>query len=248
MSKFKKDFLISALIAVVFGILVYVEAQLPFFKRFIPLGENKLLILIFNINMLLILLFLFLFSRALIRSYVERRRGIWGSRLKTKLIATFLFVSLIPSFTLFILATGFFNISMDKWFSQQIEDTVFNALELSQFYYNEMYQRYDKTGALISREIARKKLLEKRGDLGPYIEKSLSTYLLGYAAIYDLGGVMIAGTDDIKKEIKPKLAEKAKLFIKGGPMKSIIPPAACWARSASSAGVSRHSGAEMVSS
>jgi two-component system nitrogen regulation sensor histidine kinase NtrY len=86
-----------------------------------------------------------------------------------------------------------------------------------------MYQRYDKTGALISQEINRKKLLEKRSDLGPYIEKSLATYLLGYVAIYDLTGVMIMATDDVKKEIAPKLAEKAKLFIKGPPMRSIIP-------------------------
>ena len=223
MSKYKKGLLINALIVAVSALLIYLETQLPFFKKFIPVRENKLIIIIFNINMLLILLFLFLLSRAIIKSYVEKKRGIWGSRLKTKLIATFLFVSLIPSFTLFILATGFFNMSMDKWFSQKIEDTVFYALEISQFYQNEMYQRYDKTGVLIAREINRRKLLEKKRELGAYIKKSVATYLLGYAAIYDLNGAIITESEDIKPQIRAKLSEKARLFIRGAPMRSIIP-------------------------
>jgi two-component system, NtrC family, nitrogen regulation sensor histidine kinase NtrY len=219
----KKDLLFSAVIAATFVFLIYLETQLPFFKRFIPVGENKLIIIIFNINMLLILLFLYLFSRALIKTYLEKKRGIWGSRLKTKLIATLLCVSLIPSFTLFVLATGFFNISMDKWFSQKIEDTVVSALELSQFYYNDLFQRYGKTGDVMSREINRKKLLNNERELKAYIDRGLMTHVLGYAAIYDMSGDMIMGSDGIKKDIEQKLSEKAKLFIKGAPMKSVVP-------------------------
>ncbi len=223
MKKYKKDLVVLAITAAVFAFLIYLETQLPFFKRFIPVGENKLIIIIFNINMLLILLFLFLFSRALIKTYIEKKRGIWGSGLKVKLIATLLCVSLIPSFTLFILATGFFNISMDKWFSQRIEDTVGNALELSRFYYNDLFQRYDKTSDLIARDINRRRLLNNDRELTAYINRSLVTHLLGYVAIYDLSGDMIIASDDINKEIQPKLSEKAKLFARGGPMRSIVP-------------------------
>ncbi|HEY3277816.1 MAG TPA: ATP-binding protein [Syntrophorhabdaceae bacterium] len=223
MRTYKKDLLFSAVIAAIFIFLIYLETQLPFFKRFIPVGENKIIVVIFNINMLLILLFLYLFCRALIKTYLEKKRGIWGSGLKTKLIATLLCVSLIPSFTLFFLATGFFNVSMDKWFSQKIEDTVVNALELSQFYYNDLYQRYDKTSELMSREISRKKLFARDADLEDYIDKAVVNHVLGYAAVYNMSGDLRISSEGIKEEIVQKLTEKVKLFIKGGAMRSIMP-------------------------
>ena len=211
-------------IAFTCALLIYLETQLPFFRRFIPVGENKLIIIIFNINMLLILLFLYLFARALIKTYLEKKRGIWGAGLKTKLIATLLCVSLIPSFTLFILATGFFNISMDKWFSQKIEDTVTNALELSTFFYSDLSQRYDRTGDLIARDIDRRGLLDSKKELDAFFRRSMQTHVLGYMAIYDPSGEMIKGSEDIDGEIERKLAEKAKQFVKGSaPMRAIIP-------------------------
>jgi two-component system, NtrC family, nitrogen regulation sensor histidine kinase NtrY len=224
MKKLRKDLVFGGVIAFTCALLIYLETQLPFFKRFIPVGENKLIIIIFNINMLLILLFLYLFARALIKTYLEKKRGIWGAGLKTKLIATLLCVSLIPSFTLFVLATGFFNISMDKWFSQKIEDTVTNALELSTFFYSDLSQRYDRTGDLIARDIKRRDLLDNKKELDAFFKRSMQTHVLGYMAIYDPSGEMIKGSEDIDGEIERKLAEKATQFVKHPAlMRAIIP-------------------------
>ena len=224
MKKLRKDFVFGGAIALTCALLIYLETQLPFFKRFIPVGENKLLIVIFNINMLLILLFLYLFARTLIKSYLEKKRGIWGAGLKTKLIAILLCVSLIPSFTLFILATGFFNISMDKWFSQKIEDTVNNALELSHFYYSDLSQRYKRTGDLLVRDIKRKDLLDNTKELDAFFRRSMMTHVLGYMAVYDSSGEVIKESEGIDEEIGRKLLDQARHFAKGAtPMRAIIP-------------------------
>ncbi|MDR2017558.1 MAG: PAS domain-containing protein [Syntrophobacterales bacterium] len=224
MKKLRKDLIFGGVIAFTCALLIYIETQLPFFKRFIPVGENKLIVIIFNINMLLILLFLYLLARAFIKTYLEKRRGIWGSGLRTKLITTLLCVSLIPSFTLFILATGFFNISMDKWFSQKIEDTVTNALELSNFYYNDLSIRYDRAGNLIARDISRNNLLDKTKDLDQFFKKNMMIHALGYMAIYDTSGEFIKGSAHIDREFKHRIANKAKYFVTGNvPMKAIIP-------------------------
>jgi len=224
MKKLRKDFVFGGAIALTCALLIYLETQLPFFKRFIPVGENKILIVIFNINMLLILLFLYLFARTLIKSYLEKKRGIWGAGLKTKLIAILLCVSLIPSFTLFILATGFFNISMDKWFSQKIEDTVTNALELSHFYYSDLSQRYKRTGDLLVRDIAKRDLLDNTKELDAFFRRSMMTHVLGYMAVYDSSGEVIRESEGIDEEIGHKLSDQARRFVKGNlPMRAIIP-------------------------
>ncbi|MBA4416472.1 MAG: hypothetical protein C0392_00970 [Syntrophus sp. (in: bacteria)] len=222
MKNYRKELLFTALIAFTFGLLIYLETQLPVFRKFIPVGENKLIIIVLNINLLLILLFLFLVTRAIIKTFIEKKRGIWGAGLKTKLTLTMLFVSIIPSFTLFILATGFFNTSMDKWFSQKIEDTVASALELSQFYYDDLFNRYDRTGSLIAGDITRRKLLDNSKELNLYLKRSLKTYLPGYVSIYDLSGEKIRGSGTFKEAMEQKLSEKAKHFPKDTSLRTII--------------------------
>ena len=224
MKKLRKDLVFGGAIAFTCALLIYLETQLPFFKRFIPVGENKLIIVIFNINMLLILLFLYLFARTLIKTYLEKKRGIWGSGLRTKLITILLCVSLIPSFTLFILATGFFNISMDKWFSQKIEDTVTNALELSTFFYSDLSQRYNRTAELLVRDINRKGLLDSDKELDAFFKRSMMTHVLGYMAVYNSSGETIKESEGIDEEVGRKLSEQARRFVKGSaPMRAIIP-------------------------
>ncbi len=221
--KYKKEAYFTLIISLIFGFLIYLETQLPFFKKFLPIGENKLIVIILNINLLLILLLLFLVSRTLVKTYIEKKRGIWGSGLKTKLTVTLLFISIIPSFTLFILATGFFQVSMDKWFSQKIEDTIESALEFSQFYYEDLLQRYEKTSVLLAKEVGRQRLLENDSGLNAYMKKTTKTHLLGYLSIYDLSGNLIKSNISLQDGIEHELSEKTKILEKENAVRSVIP-------------------------
>jgi two-component system nitrogen regulation sensor histidine kinase NtrY len=209
MKKFKSGLIFSGFTLLIFGILVYLETQLPFFNKFLPIGENKLVIVILNINLLLILLLLFLVSRALIKTYIEQKRGIWGSRLKTKLTITLLLISIIPSFTLYILSGGFFQISIDKWFGQKIEDTLDDALEFSRFYYDDLFQRHEKVGTIIADEIKRKKLLDDPNALSIYIQKNTTTRIPEYLALYDPSGNLLKSNRNLKPEIREKFNKLA---------------------------------------
>jgi two-component system nitrogen regulation sensor histidine kinase NtrY len=141
--KYKKEILFSVAILFIFGFLVFLEITLPNFDVFSCPG-NKLLVIVLNINLLLILLLFFLITRIFFKSYIEKKKGIWGSGLKKRLTSTLLFISIVPSL-LFIFATVFFNISIDRWFGQKIEDTLENALTLSQFHYEDIFRRYERS-------------------------------------------------------------------------------------------------------
>jgi two-component system nitrogen regulation sensor histidine kinase NtrY len=219
--KYKKEIFFASLVFLVFGLFFYLEMQLPFFKKFLPIEENKLIVIILNINLLLILLLLFLVTRTLVKTYIEKKRGIWGSGLKTKLTLTLLIVSIIPSFTLSILATGFFHISMDKWFSQKIEDTLDSALELSQYYYNNLFQQHEKTGRALALTISKQNLLEDEEGLNKTLKKDVKTRRIEQYSIHDLYGNVIRS--NLSREIDDKLSGKTDSYTKDDLIREIIP-------------------------
>lgn len=211
-SKYKKEMFFAGFIVLIFAILFYLETQLPFFKKFLPIEENKLIVIVLNINLLLILLLMFLIVRTLFKSYIEKKRGIWGSGLKTKLTVTMLIISILPSFALSIIATGFFHISMDKWFGQKIEDTIDSALILSNFYYDNLFSRYEKIGTLIAENIAGKRLLDKEKELRTFFRYDRHVRLNEFYSIHDLDGNIIIS--NLPKDIDKKLSAKIESALK----------------------------------
>jgi two-component system, NtrC family, nitrogen regulation sensor histidine kinase NtrY len=219
--KHKKQVLLTSAILAVFAVFFYLETHLPFFKKFLPIEENKLLVVLLNINLLLILLLLFLVTRTLVKTYIEKKRGIWGSRLKIKLTGTLLIISIVPSFALSILSTGFFHVSMDKWFSQKVEDTLDNAFELSEFYYSNLFQRYEKAGALIASGVRKGSLIEKESELPAYLKRETRGKLIEYFSVHDVDGNVIKS--NFGETIDKQLSQKAKSFAGGGSIREIIP-------------------------
>jgi two-component system nitrogen regulation sensor histidine kinase NtrY len=220
--KYKKEIIFSAAILFILGFLVFLENTLPNFVRFFPVQENKLLVIVLNINVLLILLLLFLITRIVLKSYIEKKKGIWGSGLKKRLTTALLIISIVPSFTLFLLITGFFNASIDKWFGQRVEDTLENALTLSQFHYEDIFRQYDKITERAAREIISRKLLGNEAGLRDYMRRNENTYFLEYQSVHDLMAnavVKLEGADDIDEQLTNKIKET----VSNGKLEEIIP-------------------------
>ncbi len=98
----------------------------------LPLTNNILIFALININVLLVLFVLFLVLRNLAELLFERRVNRLGNKLKTKLIASFLSLTLIPTILLFFVALQFVSTSMDYWFNESIENSLTESLKLAQ--------------------------------------------------------------------------------------------------------------------
>lgn len=72
-----------------------------------------------NVHVILALFLGFLLFRHLVRLIIERRRGIIGAYLKTKLIAAFVFFALVPSGLIVFASTQFITESFVSWFASQ---------------------------------------------------------------------------------------------------------------------------------
>jgi PAS domain S-box-containing protein len=82
-----------------------------------------LLVVVSTVVFVAFVIFTLILIRILLKLYVERRQQQLGSLFKTKMVVSFLLISLVPVCFLFVFAYGLLNRSIDKWFSASF-DTV----------------------------------------------------------------------------------------------------------------------------
>nr|WP_320009914.1 hypothetical protein [uncultured Desulfobulbus sp.] len=113
-------------------LLGYVQRGLLSGEFTLPLSSTVLIFALININGLLLLLMLYLVLRNLVELIFERKQHLLGSRLRTRLVISFVSLSLIPTVILFFVALRFVSTSMDYWFNARVEDSLQASLQLAQ--------------------------------------------------------------------------------------------------------------------
>ncbi len=93
----------------------------------VTITRGLLLFVLSYINITLIAAVLFVLCRVLIKTWLERRRQVLGSRFQTKLLVTYIGLTAIPIGLLFFTATGLLQRSIDRWFSTPVREVVGRA-------------------------------------------------------------------------------------------------------------------------
>lgn len=128
------------------GWLFHYESELPFFG-------NVLLIALVNINLILILLLIYLVIRQLVKLVFERKKGVLGHKLRTRLTLAFVTLTLIPTIPLFGVAVQFMSFSLDYWFSAQVEQSLAQSVELGRGYLRQVHRDLMGEVAQVAAEI-----------------------------------------------------------------------------------------------
>ena len=108
-----------------FLLLVVIVIQGSFNLKFISPDSNQQLLFFVALSALIFLLFVFLsvvLGRNLLKLYAERRMGVAGSKFRTRLVVVSLLLSFLPVIAMFWFSYGLMNRSIDKWFSQPVEE------------------------------------------------------------------------------------------------------------------------------
>ena len=88
------------------------------------LTNRLLLFILWYLDVSLILILTFILVRNLTHLMVERRRGVLGSRFRTKLVLTYVLLTFVPVIFIFLIATNILQRSIDQWFSSPVEETL----------------------------------------------------------------------------------------------------------------------------
>ncbi len=151
--KKKKQRLIRYVIifcALLIPVLGYVQSGLLKGETSLPISSTVLIFALININGLLLLLMLYLVLRNLVELIFERKQKILGSKLRTRLVISFIALSLVPTIILFLVSLRFVSTSMDYWFNSNVEDSLQASLKLAQTFYHDIEKRAENMGRQVA--------------------------------------------------------------------------------------------------
>ncbi len=160
-------------------LFAWLEKNLVGSEISLPMNNNVLLLAIINLNVLLALLMFFLVLRNLAELVFESRQKILGFKLKTKLVTSFVCLSLIPAILLFFVALQFISTSMDYWFNSTIEQSLQESLGLAQSILQERKEQVKKESGSLAARLATQKI--SPGD-PPALQKFLEDILASFLA------------------------------------------------------------------
>ena len=147
------------------------ETRLPQFAGSGSLGTDAILVLLINLNLILLVLLVFLVGRNIVKLFLDRRRRIMGSHLRTRLVVAFVGIALLPATMLFLVAQVFLSNSIEGWFNGQVERALEGSLDVAHAYYEDLAV----TSLGFARETA--KQLDQRGLLKPDKRAALKAFL-----------------------------------------------------------------------
>jgi len=197
----RREWILILALLVAIALLPRLELQLLDITTRFPLGSGIVALTMINLNLLMVISFLFLIFRNLLKLFLERRRGIPGARLRSKLVGAFIALSLIPTLLLFLVSAGFISKSIDSWFNSQVESALDESLEVAQTYYrnsetNALYYADQIATRIKSDKLINEDNLERLREL---IKQKQEEYNLGIVEVFS------ATNEELVRVANPKL-------------------------------------------
>jgi two-component system nitrogen regulation sensor histidine kinase NtrY len=152
-----------------------------------PVTGSLLAFGLLNLNTILLLLFTFLIFRHLTKLFLERRRKVFGSRLRIRLVLTFISLTMLPTLFLFFMAWQLISSRVDYSMDRQVEESLHRARDMSQTYAQETGDKLKAYGRVIS--------LEMREAGQPATEDSWESFLTQQRAAYNLTSLELLKPD-----------------------------------------------------
>ena len=146
-----------------------------------------------NLNTILLLFLTFLIFRNLSKLILERRQKIFGSKLRVRLVLTFVFLSLLPTLLMSFVAFEFISGRTEYQLNAQVEKSLTNSVALAQSYFKGMERKVLVCGQLLTRAIQEQGLLG-RGEtaLKDFLKKSRVEYSLENLEVFAVDGNLLS--------------------------------------------------------
>jgi two-component system, NtrC family, nitrogen regulation sensor histidine kinase NtrY len=191
-----------------------------------PVTGSLLAFGLLNINTFLLLLFTFLIFRHLAKLLMERRRKVFGSRLRTRLVLTFIALTLMPTLFLFFMAWQLMSSRVDFSWDRQVEQSLEQALTVSRTVSQELQSKLQACGRVVSLELAQRDnwRQEDRAALEAFLKPRLENYQLSGLEILDPRGNVVAAVTTPEAPQFPEVTGNDLQLLAKAPDKSIRQP------------------------
>lgn len=118
-------------VAVLVAALTLVEAKMAAIGGAVAFTDNIVIFALINLNVVLVVLLIFLVTRNVFKLLLDRRRGILGAKLRSRLVFIFISFSLVPTILLFIAAANITTTSIKSWIGGRVGQALTGAMEIA---------------------------------------------------------------------------------------------------------------------
>lgn len=201
----RRERYIIAAISIVIVLLTYLGRNVLDLGLDLPISNSILIFVLIDINVILLLLLVFLTLRNLVKLLFERKKGIMGARLRTKLVLAFVTLSLLPTIILFFVSVQFISASVEYWFSLPIERSLKTSLEVGQEYYSGMTEELLSHGNHLSRLVTYHgyMLIARTDEIIKFIDEKRLEYRLTSIKVFSQKMQLRAASRDRGVDLSP---------------------------------------------
>jgi len=182
----RRELILIGAILLMVALLTLLETHVIQFDANIPVSNTILMFILININLLLLVLLIVLVFRNLVKLVYDRRRKVMGSRLRTRLVAGFMALTLLPTGVLFFFSLNFITSSIEFWFNVPVEQSFENSLWVGRQLYQREERIHQFTLERVVARLDREDMLAtaNRGALQRYADRVRNEYHFHAVEIY----------------------------------------------------------------
>ena len=158
-------------------------------------GPRAVLILL-NLDLVLLLALAALVAKRLVEVWVERRRGLAGSRLQVRLVGLFSLIAVLPTIIVAVFSYLFFSFGVEAWFSDKVRTAITESVAVADAYVREHQQAIRADALAMAGDLDRHAATLQLNPqyLAPVLTAQAAMRGLTEAAVLDRRGTMMART------------------------------------------------------
>ena len=119
-------------LAAAFSILVLITSVISD-----PSSSGPIYFALININLIFAIAFIFFIGRRFVLMFMERRRGLIGTRMHLRLLAIFSTLAILPAIVVGVFSILLLNQGVESWFSGRVTTALDGSLKVAQAYLKE---------------------------------------------------------------------------------------------------------------
>ncbi len=160
---------------------------------------DRLFVIVFNVNFILLCGVLLVVLRNGFKLLLERRRRVLDSKIRTRLVLTFVVFSLLPCFLMFLVTTRYVQLSIDFWLNDEVETSMKNAFDIAGAFYDKSGHNLVDQARGLEKLAASRGLMLSTGDAEEFLSQKRMDYGLPLVGVIypSEGRQFLSGVGDV---------------------------------------------------
>jgi two-component system nitrogen regulation sensor histidine kinase NtrY len=162
-----------------------------------PFGPRaSAVVSLLNLDLVLLLALAAVVAKRIVEVWLERQRGLAGSRLQIRLVGLFSLIAVLPTIIVAVFSYLFFGSGIESWFSDKVRTAISESVAVADAYVKEHQQAIRADAVSMANDLDRSAAALQLNPqyLAPLLTAQAAMRGLAEAAVLDRNGTMLART------------------------------------------------------